>query len=298
VNNSLGHFHNLLRTIDALVLKISSPGHKVGEKLKALAAYEKELETIPVHIKTQRELLLTCANPEAGLVVEANKLLRRMRDNWEGCLRTDALLEKLRKEMSRKRHITVAVQTIESEIAVLVASNKERRATYLELMAQYVALAHVDHLNREALTIRTELKIVSLEQLLEEKLGELDEAIAFAEEVAMDLDQRAKRHQKAVEARAKTEAEAKAKAEAEAVAATVTIPGFENPDGSPIEFENVELDALPPITVHPAIDPDLAAYMKIEGLDPESPDDVALAMATADSGDLVAAREIFSSCTV
>ena len=284
MSNSPARLRNICKAIDMLVVQVSVVPKKLGEDLKAIAAYLLEVESMPAKIEQQRANLAACATPSKEIIADSAKLVKRMRDNWECSLKSDVLVAELRSKSKHVRQTGLSNAGIEREIAAFVVSSKERRATHLELWADYVALVQADRYRREAKAIREEIVLAKLVREQDELNGRLDEAISLAEEVAMDLDRRArnrkeaiaKREQEAAEAARIAEAKA-AEAAAKATATTVVPP-----------------QPLPQIAKTPEVDAGLVAYMKLEDLDPENPDDVALAVATASQSDIATARELFT----
>ncbi len=187
MSDQLNRLKNLCLSIDALVVQISSPGKKLGEDMKCLAHYLGEMMTMPAKIEEQRVALAACANPSKEIVTDGAKIMKRMRDVWECSLTSDKLVAGLRTQSKRMRQTGLSNAAIEAEIAGHLASNKERRALYLELKADYITLVDADRYRREAKVIRIELKLAALIRESAELNSRLGEAISFAEEVAIDL---------------------------------------------------------------------------------------------------------------
>ena len=292
----MNRFCNLCRQIDELVLNDSKPNKALGEDLKALAVYKLEIEAAPDRIAHMKAQLDELADMPLHLPAMA-KTVRRMRDNWEGALRTDQEIVRLRRETSYARTMKKKLGAtkfesvtaeLESEIAMLTSSNLERRATHLEYWAEYHPAMLAERYRREAMLIRHVLRTERAEQAHKAQLDKLDTMMALAEKVVIELDKRAKlRAQLTPLAVLARDVAAMQPANETEVEAPIQIAVSET-----IVVSDVAHEASEAAVEEPRIDPDLLAFMKIEGLDPEDPDHVALAAAMADPGDLEAAREL------
>ncbi|WKZ28783.1 MAG: hypothetical protein QY323_04595 [Patescibacteria group bacterium] len=292
MTNTLNRFRNLCRQIDEFVLSDVKTGMKLGEDLKTLAVYTLEIETAPVQIarmKTQLDAFY--AKPPCD--AETAKLKRRMRDNWECALRTDQEIARLERQLSYTRTMKKLRKAAEfqSEIAALTSSNLERRATHLELWAAYYPTVLAEQYKREAGKIRHTLQIERAERAHQGQLDKLDAMMALAEKVVIELDKRAKARAKMtpLAALARDVMQTQAANDIE----TETPPQAAEPET--VADTDAAHEVADATAEEPKIDPDLLAFMMIEGLDPENPDHVALAAAMADPCDLEAARDLMAN---